>query len=290
MECIVCKNTDISDIRFSVENRFPLMQCNNCGLRYINFGNYQFTEHEDYWNDINLNIYSDINVVSAVKTKYGKYISKKIAKGEAADKSKLLDIGCGIGTFLEVAREIGFETYGIEPSSLAVEFGRKKGRNITRGLFNSKSEFRHNFQVITLWDVIEHVDDPEILVRLIYDHLCNGGTLLLETPDQGCFLRKLIHFVSTILETRKDIRRNLYYLAHRYYFTQKSMYILLSHIGFQNIKFYRDYTIFEKSILKRKYQRGYSNKRIALNKIGYTIMKWLPIIFANKMVVQATKP
>ena len=97
---------------------------------------------------------------------------------------RLLDIGCSTGLFLNAARNAGWPGQGLEyspdSSRIAVERYALDVRcgELRPGLYPPGS-----FDVITLWDVIEHLPDPNATIALLHDALAPGGWLVLKTPN-----------------------------------------------------------------------------------------------------------
>ena len=105
-------------------------------------------------------------------------------------KPSLLDIGCAYGPFLAAAAEEGFTPMGIEPVDDAVRYVKEElGFKCWQGFFPAAlpEEFRAPqeppFDVITLWYVIEHFEDPGDILREIYGLLKNDGELAFSTPS-----------------------------------------------------------------------------------------------------------
>lgn len=97
----------------------------------------------------------------------------------------LLDVGCGNGQFLKVAREMGWNVEGVDFDEQAVGVARAAGLEVRLGgveLFEGVSE---RYDVITLSHVIEHVHDPIDVLGRIHRLLKPGGRLWLETPNLG---------------------------------------------------------------------------------------------------------
>jgi len=241
---------------------------------------------DEYWDAANEAIYGDSRVVAELTRKFARYLP---FMGELAPNRRLLDVGSGAGIFLDAARNHGFEPLGVEPSGRAVTICRRRypGLRVTRCLLSEADDLPRGVGCITLWDVIEHVPDPEALLSACALHLGEGGLVLLETPDEGALLRKMIRGAGS-LSSRLDQRRKIYYRAHRYYFTRRAMAMLLRRTGLEPVRFFRDHTMFEKSILKLRHYQGLSGLRERLLRLAYVALAVAPGM-GNKMVVIARK-
>jgi SAM-dependent methyltransferase len=240
---------------------------------------------DDYWDEINERIYTEDAVVRELQDKYSRYLS---VIERSAPNRRLLDVGSGAGIFVAGALARGFEVVGVEPSARAVEISRHRGElPIVRGLLEADDDLPRENGALTLWDVIEHVPDPTALITACAGHLADGGLLVLETPDEGALLRDLVRAAAR-LGRRFDQRSYLYYRAHRYYFTRRAMEKVLRRGGFDRVDFYRDHTMFEKSLLKLRLYRGLTPRRERLLRAGYGVLRRLPFL-GNKMVVVARK-
>ncbi|MFH1539163.1 MAG: class I SAM-dependent methyltransferase, partial [bacterium] len=103
--------------------------------------------------------------------------------GRHAERGRVLDVGCYTGFFLEVCRNRGWEVAGVEPSHWAVERARSRGLDIFRGSLHEADFPEKHFDLITLWDVLEHFPNPREAVRLVNRLLRPGGRLFLTTFD-----------------------------------------------------------------------------------------------------------
>ena len=104
---------------------------------------------------------------------------------------RLLDIGCSSGLFLDEARAEGFEVFGAELSADTAAFARRHfGLDVHPGDWRAAGHEDGSFDVITLFDVIEHVSDPLGELRAVRRLLKPGGLLLQSTPNiDGLFPR-----------------------------------------------------------------------------------------------------
>lgn len=91
---------------------------------------------------------------------------------------RLLDFGCGWGQFLLVCQQFGFDACGVDRSTARAE------RSLVK-ILASLEELagRPRFHVITLFEVLEHLDDPAAILRALGEWIVPGGLLVLETPD-----------------------------------------------------------------------------------------------------------
>ncbi|MBF0499253.1 MAG: class I SAM-dependent methyltransferase [Candidatus Riflebacteria bacterium] len=147
--------------------------------------------------------------------------------GAFRDKGRLLDIGCNIGKFLDVAKRRNYETTGVEINSACAEFGRKKfGLEIHDRPLNSIGFPTSHFDVVTLFDVLEHIPDGGSFLAEIRRILKPDGLLVVQLPNLESSMAEL---------TRKD----WYWLAmpdHIFHFTPKSIVEYLSKFGFSILK------------------------------------------------------
>ncbi|MDX1616399.1 MAG: class I SAM-dependent methyltransferase [Candidatus Promineifilaceae bacterium] len=106
---------------------------------------------------------------------------------------RLLDVGCATGDFLaEMGKAPGWKAYGIEPSFAALSYGRlHAGICAVQGLLNQPPFAPAAFDVITMWDVLEHVYDPVAVVRQAALLLRPGGILVVNHPNLDSFDRQL---------------------------------------------------------------------------------------------------
>ena len=106
---------------------------------------------------------------------------------------QLLDVGAYIGVFVEVAASrAGWQALGVEPSTWAVEVARQRDLCVLEGTQEHPDLAGRQFDVVTMWDVIEHVADPKRELQLAYDLLRPGGVLAVHTMDVHSLFARLM--------------------------------------------------------------------------------------------------
>lgn len=110
---------------------------------------------------------------------------------------KVLDIGCGGGLFLSRMKQEGADVLGIELSDTRAYYAKTKHgfEVVKRTIEDEYWKPRHGaFDIVTLWDVIEHVNYPQATLRSAADMLASGGVLLIDTPCRDAFYHRFGEF------------------------------------------------------------------------------------------------
>lgn len=102
-----------------------------------------------------------------------------------SQKRKLLDVGAATGRFLEVAKERGWEAYGVEISEYASRKAREKGLNVITGAFEDTNFQEGYFDTITFLDTFEHLSNSKSILALSHRFLKKDGILAINTPDSN---------------------------------------------------------------------------------------------------------
>jgi 2-polyprenyl-3-methyl-5-hydroxy-6-metoxy-1,4-benzoquinol methylase len=243
----------------------------------------------EYWeNDqVNEQVYMIDAVREAFGRKYERYLRRlKVPQGEA--RPLMLEVGCGSGIFLDAAARFKWDVHGLDISPRAIVLAKQYCPTATLHCTSlATAGFEPNsFDCVALWDVIEHVEDPELVVRQVRRILRTGGLLVMETPDEGCPARALVRVLHRMSGGRADVMRAMYYSAHRWYFSRCAMRLLLERNGFADIRFHREHTVPELAVQKTTaygWRRSMVRRttRMVAERMG--VVPWL----RNKMVVMA---
>jgi 2-polyprenyl-3-methyl-5-hydroxy-6-metoxy-1,4-benzoquinol methylase len=169
---------------------FAVVRCSGCGLTFVTprIASEQVTEiyNEDYWRSPAAKDYGytdyrkDAPHWLRTYRRRAKVVTPRLAAG-----AKVLDVGCAAGFFLEVMREQGFDGWGLEVSApIAREAQRRLGEErVHIGTLDDAPYAGGEFDLVTFWDVVEHLPDPIAVLRQARSLLKPGGLLLVETQN-----------------------------------------------------------------------------------------------------------
>ena len=143
------------------------------------------------------------------------------------ERGRLLDVGASYGHFLAAASR-DHDAWGLELNRAAVEWStRTLGvRNQVGSLYEPPSSLPTPFDMITSWDVIEHLDEPRRALEACRGLLKPGGWLFLSTPDAGSLVARAMgrhwHYLDPLQHVNLFSRRNLGRLLEETGFTPRS--------------------------------------------------------------------
>lgn len=107
------------------------------------------------------------------------------------------------------------EAFGVDVDADAVAVARERGLTVVAPEQIDTTVPDESVQMGTLWDVIEHVEQPDELVHQLLQEVGTGGLILLETPDARFALRPVARWLHHLSSGRIRLVRRLYYSEHR---------------------------------------------------------------------------
>lgn len=225
INCIFCGiENDFIAIQ---ENGYLGRKCSQCGLIYIS-PRPSYEEITNLYSQDDAQIHSETHISSEFAKRLHAKHNLRIITSYVKDGA-LLEIGAGAGYFLDEARKIGFEPYGIEFNPIQATFIKNKlgihceETTLTGPLFNGR-----NFDVVYHCDVISHLFDPFNEFRNIYNKTKDGGYLIFETGNLGEVDKKFLkHYQS------------FQYPDHLFFFGKDNLIELLERTGYEFVKLYR---------------------------------------------------
>ena len=196
----------------------PLVRCRRCSLLFVNpripaaaiLAGYADGEDPQYVSQMAARVRTFARAL--------RHIDRlKPARG------RLLDLGTAAGAFLRAARDDGWDAIGVEPNRWLARWGRDNyGVPIEVGSIDNISAPEASFDVVTLWDVIEHTPDPLHVLRRARLLLKSDGVLVVNFPDIGSWIARAMGRSWPFLSS-----------VHLYYFTRQTMRATLQKAGFE---------------------------------------------------------
>jgi 2-polyprenyl-3-methyl-5-hydroxy-6-metoxy-1,4-benzoquinol methylase len=211
-----------------VKKGFILGRCAHCGLVYVQNPPEREGLHRLYSFQADYHAcFRDDDKACAEHTTIAGRHYRLIAKHKTP--GRLLDIGCSAGFFLNVARDHQWETYGLEisPDTAAIAEGRH-GQKVTVGTLQESTFPPNYFDVVTLWDVLEHVEDPKTILTLINGMLKDDGIVAISTPNIDGLFPKLSYKIAKLINYWPHPEPP----HHLFQFSKKTLGRLLSRTGF----------------------------------------------------------
>ena len=198
--CPICNSSKTSKAfdavdHFSTKETFPICDCNSCGFRFTNYfpsvdtiGRYydspDYISHSDSRKGL-INLLYHFFRKQMLKKKVN-LVSKYVVPRQK-DNIRILDIGSGTGYFLNAAKERGYTVTGIEKDSNARDYAITNfGLDVKdeQSLWAIENEL---FDVITLWHVLEHIENLNEVVAKINSILKPNGVVIIALPNHDSY-------------------------------------------------------------------------------------------------------
>ncbi len=212
---------------------FRIVRCSSCTMVYtlprLPSEDIARMYQEDYWNS---EVAKDFGYTDylADEELYVKTFKMRAAllKKYRPVPARVLDVGCAAGFALRAFRELGYEAYGVELSAkMAQEAERRAGDGrvhagvLEPGLFGGIQ-----FDIITMWDLVEHLEDPGEILSIARKMLAPDGVLILETQNVNSLFAKVM-----------GVRWQHYkFEEHLYHFNPTTIRTLLERSGLETLE------------------------------------------------------
>ncbi|HET6767043.1 MAG TPA: class I SAM-dependent methyltransferase [Chitinophagaceae bacterium] len=216
--CLVCNGANIQTL--NGYERHGLVKCGNCGFVFMKKIPTS-TELENYYS---VYAYENEKEIPGPTRLSLENLLDSFEKYR--QNNRILDVGCGEGWILELAMKRGWETYGTEFSSRAIEICEKKGIKMYTGILNPANMKEKDFDIIVSSETIEHINNPREELANIYQLLRKGGLFYITTPNFNSYLRRMM----------KDKYAIIKYPEHLSYYTTATLNKVLKQTGFSKVK------------------------------------------------------
>ena len=215
VQCRLCLSRERALV--FVKEGLPIVRCGGCGVVFADrsFSDEEQRGHYTYYGRKK----DDPSAVSFTQNRYETLLN---AFSSYYLKGRLLEVGCGRGYFLEVARAKGWQPVGTELSAEACDRVRSKGFEVILGQVSDLSLTPETFDVVVLLEVVEHMEKPLQEMRELFHLLRPGGLLYVTTPNFDSLTRRMLNGQWRIIQPQ-----------HRFYFTGSTLHGLLRKVGFE---------------------------------------------------------
>lgn len=221
-KCMLCRENVFKLVH--TKGRWHYLLCKNCGLVHLYPlpGREQaIVAYDDYLDGGFEEIANWRRMMQPVVSRSADLIDSR----RRGPKGRLLDIGCGYGFFLNEMKQRGWQSVGIEISPAGRSFARKHYHLDVTGVPVEEIHWPEaDFDIVTLFYVIEHLLDPPAMLARVHRWLKPGGLLLLRWPHSTPIVRLLGPLASKL-----DIYHTPY---HFYDFSPRTLTRLLHQCGF----------------------------------------------------------
>lgn len=239
-----------------------IMKCPRCGLvYYAPIPDKTFIE-DAYGNYLSKNYYHFQRLVEEGHESHEirRFTERLAWIRRYKQNGRLLEIGSFVGLFLHLASQSGFEVYAVEPDKEASKLARQRCQKVKiyNALFEDVDFVGEKFDLIVLWDVIEHVTDPTFFLQKIAQLLKPGGMVFLETPDVCSLLHRAANIAYRL--GWYVVLKDVYGYHHLYYFSKATMIKYLEKVSLNYVESLQDETHLER--LDFKDRRNWVNERL----------------------------
>ncbi len=197
----------------------PIVRCKHCGFVYA--------DPRPQSGEV-LDIYEAVQDPLYVEEREGRVLTfehhlRPLERLTGPGKGRrLLDVGAHTGVFVDIATRHGWDAWGVEPSTWAVEQARAQGLKMHLGTLEDADFPAGHFSVVTMWDVIEHVPDPFSTLQSAWRVLEPNGLLVIHTMD-----------ISSLFSRLMGRHWPWYMEMHLFYFSRHTLRQMLDKAGFR---------------------------------------------------------
>lgn len=227
--CNLCGNSTVKD--YANFGTYRLQKCSSCGLLFTDQDSIDMSKMytKEYFDGVHGNFFSDCKkgyeerIPKSKKLQNFLHVLKKIKQTKA--QGKFMDIGCATGVFLDMAQKEGYNVTGVDVSEFACTYAKE---NFGIKTLNGKLEDLHipekSFDIITMWDVIEHVPDPHKFLKEVHRVLKDDGIIFILTINDSSlmgWLAEAAYLAS--FKTVPTFTRMIHPIHHNYHFKEKHL-------------------------------------------------------------------
>jgi 2-polyprenyl-3-methyl-5-hydroxy-6-metoxy-1,4-benzoquinol methylase len=225
MHCSNCGSQQVK-VKFKISDEQQIFSCSSCKVEFL-FPQLNDSELKKLYSE---NYYRAWGIVGEKENESTKQMKISIFQLRLSliqkyiNKGKILDVGCATGYFLEAAKKMGFEPFGVELSEYSSGIAQNKfgDNNVFTGTLEECKFLDKFFDVISMSDLIEHVRNPKQTLSKAVSLLKDAGIIMIMTPDTKAFSNKLM-----------GKKWTHYKLEHFFYFNRNALSYIAGKCGLE---------------------------------------------------------
>jgi len=211
--CIVCSNKQLKQL-----NRYKrafLVECEGCGMVFSQ----KIPSNEEL-----TKIYTNYPRFTSLPLLTVKRYNELLDKMEAYRiTNNLLDLGCSNGLFLECAKQRGWNVFGTEYAQESIDYCATRNIKVFKSNQLPDDFFKLSFDVVTSFEVIEHINNPNEDMALVNKVIRKGGAFYFTTPNFNSISRIILKEKWNVID----------YPEHLSYYTPSTIHFLLTNNGYK---------------------------------------------------------
>jgi 2-polyprenyl-3-methyl-5-hydroxy-6-metoxy-1,4-benzoquinol methylase len=211
----------VPDTNYGTPGKFSIVQCRICKLVYLN-PRPSAAELPAIYPETRYDPFQLIHTTGP-QSPHPIQWSRARQLTQIAGAGRVLDVGCGDGLFLKAMQQLGWTCVGVEPNQNAVEFARTRFELDIRSGEIFAIGAQENFDLITLWDALEHTPSPTAVLLRAAKLLPPTGRIALSVPNWDSFERLIFRERWIALDAPR----------HLYHFSPRTVTRLLNQCGFE---------------------------------------------------------
>jgi len=211
---------------------FDFVRCNHCDVIYVNpqlqeditLEYYRRQQQGEETERTSSAMWVDVLINSNNQAWQVPYFEEavNILSTYIPSKGLILDLGCSIGLFMEVAQRRSFECKGLELEPKAVRYAQSKGLDVSQQTLEEASFPDESFDAATMFGVLEHLQRPKTILEQVWKCLKPGGVLMAIVPNVTSLAAMTLHEQSRMFNGRN----------HLTYFSWKTLPVILQNAGY----------------------------------------------------------
>ena len=162
-----------NQLHLDKKKNLNILQCKSCGLVQLKIKP--------------VNYYKEVITAASISGKNKKVRlnqMKNFSKQGSLKNKKIIELGCGKGSMLDIIREAGMNSYGLEYSKKSVSFARKHKRNVIQGFLTEMNKIKYGpFDGFVCFNFLEHIPNPKLFISKIYSNLNENALGLVTVPN-----------------------------------------------------------------------------------------------------------